>query len=183
MICFISVDYDIIQIDDHKNIQLLYQNRVDISLEASWCVEQAKRHHLILKMSISGTKNCLPLVYFMYSYPVVGIGKIELVKSLSSAQSIQRFADQRQRVPILDSQIIEILVINKQAKAPIRLLNKENRCICRRLRKLYETIREIGFNISLQSLQFHLLQAVDWSIEWLLTVNQLIGIIIYSCVL
>ena len=51
-----DIDEDIIEVNYHKNIEFFYQNLVDIALQYSWCVDQSKKHHVILKMAIVSQK-------------------------------------------------------------------------------------------------------------------------------
>ncbi len=73
-----NIDKNVIEIHYHKNVELLYQNLVDIALEHGWYVSQSKRHHLILEMAIAGLKGHLPFVSFLNPYSMVDIGQIKL---------------------------------------------------------------------------------------------------------
>ena len=36
--CIFSIDQDVIQVDDHENIEFFGQDLINITLEAGWCV-------------------------------------------------------------------------------------------------------------------------------------------------
>lgn len=51
MIRFVSIDQDIISVNNHKNFQFLYQYFVDITLKAYSSIRKAKQHYLIFKIT------------------------------------------------------------------------------------------------------------------------------------
>lgn len=42
VICFVGLDQDAIQINDHKDIKIFYWYFIDVFLKATWCVGKAK---------------------------------------------------------------------------------------------------------------------------------------------
>lgn len=58
-------------------------------------VEKVKQHHLIFKMLIADAKSRLSLIALANSYPVMGIGEIELGKLLSLIEPISGLLDWR----------------------------------------------------------------------------------------
>ena len=81
----ISVDQDVIQVHNDKNVKLLHKDFVDLSLEACWCVRVTERHHLILKVTVSSPERGFSLVPFADSHLVVCSGEVELCESFSSS--------------------------------------------------------------------------------------------------
>ena len=69
-----SVDEDVIKIHYYKNIELLYQNFIDIALENDQCIGQSKRYHLVLEMIVVGLEDCVQFIAFSDSHPMIGIG-------------------------------------------------------------------------------------------------------------
>lgn len=53
MIYFVSVDQDVIQVKNYKNVYIFYQYLVNLSLEACSYGKKAQRDHPILKMVVS----------------------------------------------------------------------------------------------------------------------------------
>ena len=91
-----GLDKDIIQIHNDKDIKFFCKDFINVALEFYQSVNQSKRHHLILKVAISGLENSLSLISFANSYPVVGTGEVKLSKPPCLPQSIQGLPDQRQ---------------------------------------------------------------------------------------
>ena len=75
-----GIDEDIIQIYNDKDIEFFYKDLMDVALECCRSVGQSKKHHLILKVAISGLESSLLLISFANSHPVVGTGEVELGK-------------------------------------------------------------------------------------------------------
>ena len=73
-----GVDKDIIKIHYHENVEFLYQNLINVALKCGQCVDQSKRHHLILKIAIAALESRLPFIFFLDPYLMIGIGQIKL---------------------------------------------------------------------------------------------------------
>ena len=121
-----------------------------ILLTYSWSIREAKRHDLILKMSILGSKSYHPFIAFTNSHLMVGVGEVQLSEPPSLAKPIQQFTNQRQWIFVFDSDIVEILIIYIKAEAPIWLLIKQNRCTGRKFGKPDEVVSQVSFNVSFQ---------------------------------
>ena len=80
----LNIDKDVIQIQNDKNIELLYQDLVDITLEACWGIRKSEKLHLVLKITVSDSKSHLPLVTFLDPHSMIDISQIQLGKSLCS---------------------------------------------------------------------------------------------------
>ena len=76
----LGVDENIIQIYNVKDIKLFHKDFINVALENCQNVGQFKRHHLILKIAVSGPENCLLLIFLANSHPVIGIGEFKLNK-------------------------------------------------------------------------------------------------------
>ena len=84
-ICIIiSVDEDIVQIQNNKDIKLFSKDFINIFLEACWHVCQSERHYLVLKVAVSSPERGFLFVSFADSHSIVYTGKIELGKFPSS---------------------------------------------------------------------------------------------------
>ena len=81
----LNVDEDVIKVYYYKNVELLHQDPIDIALERGWCIDQSKRHNLVLKVAIAGLESRLLFISFPNSHLMVGIGQIELGELLSLA--------------------------------------------------------------------------------------------------
>ena len=69
----LGIDKDVIKVHYYENVKLLCQDLVYIVLKRGQCVGQFKRYHLILKMAITGLKNCFPFVSFPNPHSMVNI--------------------------------------------------------------------------------------------------------------
>ncbi len=74
----LDINENVIQAYNNKNIKLLHQNLVNIVLESGLCISQAKKHYLVLKMTITGLKDCFPFIVFLDFYLRIDIDEIEL---------------------------------------------------------------------------------------------------------
>ncbi len=74
----LGLDEDVIEVHYHKNVKLLDQDLVDITLKHDRRVGQSKRHDLIFEMTIAGPEGHLSFITFPDSYLMVGIDQIEL---------------------------------------------------------------------------------------------------------
>jgi hypothetical protein len=63
-------------------------------------------------MAIVGPKSRFLFVFFMNSYPIIYIFKIQLYKDLGSLKPIKGLINKRKRIPILDYNLIESIIIN-----------------------------------------------------------------------
>ena len=68
-----GLDEDVIEVYYHKNIELFYQDLVDIALKHDRYVSQSKRHYLVLKIAIAGPESRFSFVSFPNPYLMVGI--------------------------------------------------------------------------------------------------------------
>ena len=118
------IDENIIQVDNNEDIQFFGHNFVDVTLEAGRCIGKTKRHNLVLKMTVLSLKGHLPFITFLNSHLIIGAGEVQLGKSLCTFQSIKRFTDEWERIPILDGEVIKTSVVNIKSKALIRFLVK-----------------------------------------------------------
>ena len=73
----VSVDKDIIQIYNDKNIKFFYKNLINIALERYRSIGQSKWHYLILKVTISGPDSSFSLISFANSHLMLNTGEIE----------------------------------------------------------------------------------------------------------
>ncbi len=78
-----GVDEDVIEVHYDKNVKLLCQDLVDITLKYGRCVNQSKRHDLIFKMTIAGPEDRFLFIAFPDLYLMVGIGQIKQGEKLS----------------------------------------------------------------------------------------------------
>lgn len=77
-----SIDQNIIQIHDDKNVKLFGKNFINIALEASWSIWKIERLNLVLKITIWGPENSFLFFAFSNSHLLVGTSQVQLGKAL-----------------------------------------------------------------------------------------------------
>ena len=85
LICLFNLDQNIVQIYNDKDVKLFSKNLIDIALETGQSVRESKRHDLILKMGILGTKGTLLFVTFLNPHSIIDASEIQLGKRLGPA--------------------------------------------------------------------------------------------------
>ena len=91
----------------------------------------------------------------MNPHPIIGIGEIQLGKSLGLAKPIQQLANQKQQILVFDGDIIKTSIIHTKAEVSIWLSIKKNKCFGGGFGKPDEAVDQVGFDIGLQGLQLY----------------------------
>ncbi len=76
----LGVDEDIIRVYNVKNIELLRQDLVDVSLKRDRCVGQSERHYLVLEVAVLVLEDCFLFVTFSDPHLIIGVGEVKLGK-------------------------------------------------------------------------------------------------------
>ena len=79
----LSVDENVIKIHYHKNVKLICQDLVNVTLKCGWCIGQSEKHDLILEIAIASFEGRLLFVPFPDPHLMVDIGQIKLGEALS----------------------------------------------------------------------------------------------------
>ncbi len=69
-----SVDENVIEVHDNKDVEFLRQDLVDVTLKHCCGVGQVKRNNLVLEMAVTGLADRLSFVAFPDPYLMIGIG-------------------------------------------------------------------------------------------------------------
>ncbi len=69
----LSLDKNVIEIYNNANIKLFYQNLIDVALKHGWCISQAKKHYLVLKVAVMSPEGRLSFIAFWDSHLIIGI--------------------------------------------------------------------------------------------------------------
>ncbi len=80
----LSVDKDVIEIHYYKDVELLGQDLVDVTLKRGQSVGQSERHDLVLEMAIAGPEGRVPFIAFPNPHSMIGISQIKLGEMSSS---------------------------------------------------------------------------------------------------
>ena len=73
-----SVDKDVIKVNNDKEIKFLGQDLINIAPEAGRCIEQPKRHYLILQVAVSSPESRLLFIALFYPYPMISTCEVKL---------------------------------------------------------------------------------------------------------
>ena len=79
-----SIDEDFIKVNNAKNIKFLGQDLVNIALKVGRCVEQPKKHYLVLEMAVSSLEGCFLFIALFYPYSMVYTCEVKLDESFGS---------------------------------------------------------------------------------------------------
>ena len=63
-----GINWDVIKINDNKNVKFLHKNFVNIALEAGKSIKKTKKHDLGLEITILHSESCFSLVIFLNSH-------------------------------------------------------------------------------------------------------------------
>ena len=80
-----NINQDVVHIYYNKNIKLFNQDLIYIALEIGWYIWKPKKHNLLVKMTILGTKNCFLFIAFWNPHWMISTSEIQLCKSLGLA--------------------------------------------------------------------------------------------------
>ena len=83
-----GLDEDVIEINNDKNIKFLGQDLVNKALEAGQCVEQPKKHYLVLEMAVSSPVSHLLFIAFFHPHLMINKYEVNLGEVFYSTSSI-----------------------------------------------------------------------------------------------
>ncbi len=81
------VNEDIININNNKDVMLLYQDLINVSLKHSRCIGQSKRHHLVLEIAVTGHESCILFTTFLDFHLIID-PKVMLGGALSLTEQV-----------------------------------------------------------------------------------------------
>ena len=77
----LSVDNDVIEVNNDKDIEFFGQDLINIALEAGQYIGQLKKHYLIFEVAVSSPESRFLFIARFYPYLMVSTCKVELSKS------------------------------------------------------------------------------------------------------
>lgn len=111
----LTEDKDVVEAAGAELIEVVMQRGIDISLERARGVTLAKGHNEVLVLAIARVEGRLSFIALFDADVVKRGNDIELGKVLGLSQLVQRFADERNRVPVLHGNGIQATVVNTEA--------------------------------------------------------------------
>ena len=136
------------------------QDIVDEPLKVRESVDKAHEHDEKLIKISSSSKGRFSFFFFCHSKYVVGRSDVQRRIVSGSRELVQGFSNQRERVSILDGFLIEVSIVDAEAKTVILFLSKQDWCVSRRGRCTYKSFREILLKSFSDCLEFLLGQTV-----------------------
>ena len=122
---------NIVEVGDNEYVEIFSQYVVNYILIYCRGVRKSKRYNRIFVISVPYSESCLLLFSGLYSYKVIRSSKVELSKVFSSRQSILKLANTQQQVSVLNSNIVQLPVLDIQAEYSVLFRYKEDRVSCR----------------------------------------------------
>ena len=102
---------DVIQVCYAVVVQCVVKNVVDVVLERGWGIAKAEWGHQHLVEPKASNECGKPLVAFSYTDSVERGDDVEFSVELSAAQGVQCFADERERISVLDGYVVQSSVV------------------------------------------------------------------------
>jgi len=106
-----------------KLIQIRPKDFVHVVHEDYRSICHPKWHHHILVVSIAWPESCLLYILRLNQYLMISRPQVNLGEHCCSSQLIQQVINSRQWVFVLDSQLVQLMVINTQPWTTILLLH------------------------------------------------------------
>src|SRR5277367_5733849 len=117
---------DVIQVDDAEDIEEITEAVVSISLKGCGSVGETEGHDEIFEVTITSTEGGLVFIAVCDAELVVCIGYIQARKLCSTFQTIEKLRNEWEGIAILDSDIVELSIINAETEGTIRLFDEED---------------------------------------------------------
>jgi hypothetical protein len=108
------------------------QSVVGVPLKVCRSVDEFERHDKSLVESSSRSESCFSFIFFCDSKKVVCVSYIECDVVLGLRELIERFANEWERVTVLDDALVQTSVVDTQSKRAILFLDEEYRSSCER---------------------------------------------------
>src|SRR3954451_5669945 len=122
-----TVDQDIVEINYNAVVEERAEDVVDKTLEGGRGIGEAERHYCELVMTVARTKGRLWHILILDADLMVARAKVEFRKYFGTLDSIKDLIYMRERVPILDGQFVQCLIVDTHSQASVFLFNKQDR--------------------------------------------------------
>src|SRR6184192_2369046 len=122
-----AVNEDIIDVDNHTDVQQRFQDVLDQRLESSWGIRESEGHNLVLIVTISCTKSRFLDVIFVNTDLIVSPTKVDLGKNLCTLKSVNEVVNEGDGKSVLLGDLVKGPIVNAHAQLPILLLDENDR--------------------------------------------------------
>src|SRR5882672_5455176 len=115
----VGEDEDIVEVDHYKDVIHVSEDMVHEGLECSGSIGEPHGHNQEFEGAISGAKCCLPLMASGDTNIVVAGPQVKLGVDLGTAELVQEVGDQRDQVPIIPGELVEVPKVDTESEGPI----------------------------------------------------------------
>ena len=95
--------------------------------ERRWCIRQPERQHQELEVTVTTSKRRLRYILVRDANLMVTGTKIDLAEYSRTVKSIEEFVDTRQRITVLDGDLVQRAIIDTHAHGTVLLLDEQYR--------------------------------------------------------
>jgi hypothetical protein len=100
-------------------------------LERGWSIAETEGHDEELVVAISRPKRCFWDVFVLDANLPVARTQVEFGEVFASSKSVEEVFDARERIFVLDCDVVECTIVNTHMEATILLFDKEDQCSIR----------------------------------------------------
>ena len=121
-------DQNVVQV--HYYDPFGYKSSEDVvhhSLEGNRTVDHSKKHHKRFKKATVGAEGHFPFISGLDVYVIETPADVKFCEVSGSAELEDKFRDEREGVPVLDSYSVQRMIVLDQLEQTIFLFNKEHR--------------------------------------------------------
>ena len=120
-------DKDIIKADHYEDVSHISEDVVHKGLKHSGCIGEPHRHNQGLERAIAHSEGGFPLMASCDVNIVVASTEVELGVDLCAAQLFKEVGDERNQVPILLGDLVQVPEVHAESQGAILFLGKEDR--------------------------------------------------------
>jgi hypothetical protein len=160
-----GVDEDIVEVNDHVNVEEVGEEVVHEPLKSRGSVGQTFGHNVPFERAIAGAEGSLPFVAVGNPNKVIRVLEVDFSEDLRSAAGVQEVRDQGKRVAILASDAVKTSEVDAKPKFAGFLFDKQNRSAVRRRRLFNETVVDILVEELAQGLQLQLGKGINGTVR------------------
>ena len=106
--------------------------------EGAGCVGETEGQHEELEVTVACAERGLGHVLWVDANLVVAAAQVDLAEVLRALQTVEQFVDTRQRVAVLDGDVVQRTIVDAHAHGAILLLHEQDGCTEWRLARLNE---------------------------------------------
>ena len=122
-----AVDDNIIQVDQYKLANDIFEHVIHDVLKRTWCIGETKAQYLELKQPEGSGESCLGNVLRLQPDLIVCTLQINAADDRCTLQLIKQLINAWQWIAVLDGLIIETAMVNTHAQVTSLLLDKQHR--------------------------------------------------------